>query len=563
MRNTWIKGTLVLAGAAFVARFLGVVQRIPLQRILDDIGMASYAMAYNVYFWLLVLATAGIPSALAKLVAEKEALGRYEESARIRTIARRWGWGGGLLMALTLFWGAPWIANRGGNPDAVWAIRALSPALLLFPWVAVERGYFHGRQRMLANGLSQVGEQILRVLAGVAFAYALMVGGYGVALAAAGASFGGVLGAMGAALVMVIASRRLARSDVQDSQRHKDAPLIPASSANEHLKKQVEQVQSAVASEPHTEEHVDRKPLLSPTPPRKQASLFASLVRLAVPTSITALAVPTLYLIDTLLTIPLLQPLMGVEEATRMLGILGGRAQSLAGIPVIFAIALSQSIMPLIAATYAKQEHSALQHHTERALWVTVLLGVPVILVLIAAVDPINTLLFGNTVGSIVIATVVATVVFQLWMMTSGSILLGLGKPLAPMLHIACGLLVKLIGTWTLAPLWGIMGIVVATAACFATTMALNLWRLRQMVPFSWSRRYVSLGVASGAALVVGSAVSKWSGHFVQPFALAEGNAFCQATLIGVVVLFTMGAVLWGTKAIQAEDMRRFFSRSR
>ncbi len=59
------------------------------------------------------------------------------------------------------------------------------------------------------------------------------------------------------------------------------------------------------------------------------------------------------------------------------------------------------------------------------------------------------------------------------------------------------------------------------------------------------------------------SAVAKWSGHFVQPFVLAEGNVFCQATIIGVVVLFMMGAVLWGAKAMQAEDMRRFFSRPR
>ncbi|KPV55228.1 hypothetical protein QJ48_34320, partial [Paenibacillus sp. A3] len=62
-KDSLVKGTLILTLAALVARVLGVVQRIPLVYLLGDIGMAAYGIAFNLYSVLLVVATAGIPSA--------------------------------------------------------------------------------------------------------------------------------------------------------------------------------------------------------------------------------------------------------------------------------------------------------------------------------------------------------------------------------------------------------------------------------------------------------------------------------------------------------------------
>jgi Na+-driven multidrug efflux pump len=137
LKSSLIRGTLILAGAAFIARFLGVIQRIPLQRLLEDIGMASYAIAYNIYFWLLILATAGFPSAVAKLVAEKYATGHQQEGEMIRQAAAKFAWVAGMIASLLVWFGAPLLADISGNPDAVWAIQALAPALLIFPWIAV------------------------------------------------------------------------------------------------------------------------------------------------------------------------------------------------------------------------------------------------------------------------------------------------------------------------------------------------------------------------------------------------------------------------------------------
>jgi stage V sporulation protein B len=70
-KDSLIKGTVILAVAALVARVLGIVQRVPLQHMLHDDGMATFGVAYNIYSMMLIVATAGIPSAISKLISER------------------------------------------------------------------------------------------------------------------------------------------------------------------------------------------------------------------------------------------------------------------------------------------------------------------------------------------------------------------------------------------------------------------------------------------------------------------------------------------------------------
>jgi stage V sporulation protein B len=485
MGNAWLQGTIILAAAALVARVLGVVQRIPLQRILDDTGMASYAMAYNVYFWLLVLATAGIPSALAKLVAHHEALGQEAHVARIRQVALRWAWIGGVMMAGGLYLLAPSLARWAGYPEAQWAMQALAPALFVFPWVAVQRGYFQGRQRMLPSGLSQVGEQVLRVGSSIFLAYVLVAAGYGVAWGAAGASAGGVFGALGAALVLLCAKHRKATPN--------------------------------------------RAPVLKP------------LLTLAVPTSVAALLVPTLYVIDTMATIPMLTPLLGVEEATRTMGVLGGRAQSLAGIPVLFAIALSQSLIPAVATAHAQQQ--ALAPLVAKAVRWSVLLSVPIMLWLIYAVDAFNTILFGNAYGSDIIVAVVCTALPQVLMMTTASILLGIGKPHWTMVHMGIGLIGKVAFTMMLTPHFGVYGIVGGTAACFTIVMTLHFIRIRHLL----SQHIFMLPLLTMTTAI--------TAHFLT-------EQIHAPPLLHIVIVGTIVFLIWiicavGTRTLTKEDIVR------
>src|SRR5690606_3441650 len=116
-----------------------------------------------------------------------------------------------LVMAL-----APQYAKLAGDPEAVPAIRALAPALLLFPMIAMMRGYYQGLRYMTPNGLSQIVEQLLRVSTAVFLAWLFLAWGWSRPAAVAGASFGGVMGAVGAMAVLVWFAWRIRKGEAAD-----------------------------------------------------------------------------------------------------------------------------------------------------------------------------------------------------------------------------------------------------------------------------------------------------------------------------------------------------------
>lgn len=199
-KDTLLKSTLILAAAALVARALGIFQRVPLDYLMDDLGNIYYNNANGIYLLLLIVATAGIPSAVSKMVSGRYAVGRVKEAEQVYRAALLFGAVAGVIITIGLWFIAPFIATSIiKEPQAASAIRAIAPSLLLFPMIAMMRGYFQGRQFMTAGGISQIIEQILRVFAAVVIAYAMYAmdktDQQGIA---SGASLGSVFGSIGA-----------------------------------------------------------------------------------------------------------------------------------------------------------------------------------------------------------------------------------------------------------------------------------------------------------------------------------------------------------------------------
>lgn len=444
VRQSLLRGTFILAAAAFIARFLGLIQRVPLQNLLGDAGMATYGIAYNVYSALLVVATAGVPSAVSKLISDRTALDRHREALDIFRAAARFAIWAGIISTAILMIAAPYYAEYiTKDPEATLAIRALAPALLIFPLIAVMRGYYQGRQFMTPQGLSQIIEQLLRVTTAVLLAGICVWLGYDQEIAAAGASFGGVTGALGALAVMIWFWLR---------SRKQDKPL-------------------------YEREQFYYK--------QKNKAIYRRLFQIAIPISIVSLNAPMIYFIDSSITIRLLEGSIGYEAAKESLGILTGRAQAFAGIAPVLAIAVSQTILPLISYAYAQRDMDQVNSQSSLALRFTILTAIPIVLVLCSAAPAFNGFLFGDHKGSGIIALLVASTLFQVVMMTAGSILTGLGKTRITSRVVLLGIAVKFIMSFVLAPLFGIYGIVGATMLGFAFDVTLYLIVLRRLVRFT------------------------------------------------------------------------------
>ncbi|MNC16424.1 putative cell division protein YtgP [compost metagenome] len=412
---------------------------------------------------LLPLATAGIPSTLSKMVSERYALNRPHEAQQVYRAALIFAAVVGVLMSTILYIAAPYYAEYSKVPESTLAIRAIAPALLLFPMIAMMRGYFQGRNNMMAGGISQIIEQIARVSTAILLAFILLRQGYSNTWMAAGASFGSVLGSIGAFGVMLYYAMKLRRSEEQKA-------LYDSSQA--------------------------RIPLLK---------IYKDIFKLSIPIVLSSVTVPVVNFIDTSFIVPLLSGQIGREAATQALGIFGSRAQSVAGIPPVLSIALSTSLIPVISAAYARREEAHLKRQITLALRISILTGTPIVLSLVVAAYSVNGLLFSSLDGSGIVAMLTLGTIFQITMMTTNSILLGMGKARISMYYVLAGLLVKFGSNFLLSRLFGIYGIIAATALCFIVITLLNLRMLKTIVPFEiLGKRWGGFAVAVLAAGGIG-----------------------------------------------------------
>ncbi|MFD2613733.1 putative polysaccharide biosynthesis protein [Paenibacillus gansuensis] len=525
-KDSLIKGTIILAAAALIARVLGLFQRVPLDYFFGSTAKVAFGTANNIYLALLVIATAGIPSTVSKMVSERMALGKPAEAQRIYRAAQMFGVVAGVLITAVLLVFAPLYASLANQPDSVPAIRALAPALIFFPMIAMMRGYFQGRQMMLAGGISQIVEQILRVLTAVLFAYLLYSAGSSDKIVAAGAAFGGVAGSIGALGVMVYFALRLRKQD------------------------RVDGVLEAVANRGGTDISAVADKL-------RFRSIYGEIFKTSIPIVLISFMVPLIYLIDSLITIPLVKHGMGLEAAEAALGDVFQKAQSLAGIPPILAIALSQSIIPAIASAYAAGRSQEVVRQASQALRISIYSGVPVVIAMVVAARPINNLIFEEPTGIGYIALLTFGTIFQIIMMTSGSILTGLGKQRWSMKHVYIGIAVKLAASFALAPFFNVYGILAATTLCFLVTAGLNLRALRKFVDYNvlggrWSGFLATIVLASG----LGWGLELLTDAFVPGGKIVHNLIAC--VVVGGAAFAAYAAGLWLFRVVTAEEAAGF-----
>lgn len=198
-----LKGTAILGIAGIFVKILGAVFRIPLTALIGTEGMAYYGYAYPLYSLFLVIATAGIPVAISRMVSEKIAYNDFSGAQRVFRVSRWLLLAIGVFAFAVCFFGAELIAKYvSKDMGAVLPIKAIAPALIFVPVMSAYRGYFQGRQNMNPTAISQFIEQIFRVAVGLILASVMVA--QGLEMAAAGATFGATVGSIAGLLIIML-----------------------------------------------------------------------------------------------------------------------------------------------------------------------------------------------------------------------------------------------------------------------------------------------------------------------------------------------------------------------
>ncbi|NEW09589.1 polysaccharide biosynthesis protein [Paenibacillus sp. SYP-B3998] len=520
-----LKGAAILGVAAVLSKLLGTLQKIPLQNVAGDTAFGLYNAVYPLYILILFAATAGFPVAVSKFVAERAILGDYEGAKRIVYVSATILMGSGVVLFLLLYFGAGEIAGWIGISHTARAIRSVSFALLLSPVLAVLRGYFQGYQNMVPTAVSQVVEQLIRVITMVALLLYLVALTYDEAWIAAGATFGSVTGAGAGLLVMLVYWRKDQRLRGNDSKRNSGVKSL----------------------------EVDNKVQKANSYSKWQWA--RRITAYAIPVCLGAIVVPLLTLVDTFTMPRLLENSQGSEaEVMRQFG-LYNRGLPLVQLVVMIASSMSAVLVPAIAAAMAHGQEGLIRSRAEMAVRLSWLVGLGASFGLAFAAVPINIMLYKSSEASWTMAVLAFTALFSTLNAVTASVLQGVGAIITPARALLLAIVLKALGNVWLVPRWGIDGAALSAVIAYAAAAGLNLVQLMRCTGARFALRPYVISPALGVGLmgVCLAALQLLAKPAVAAWHVPERLCYSTIALISVAV----GAAVYGLALLLSGGISR------
>jgi len=504
--RSFMYGAIILLIANALVKIIGAIFKIPLTYILGEEGMGYFSTSYQMYTWMFILATAGIPVAISKMVSESNARGDKYEINRIFSVSMKLLAIIGVVGFSFLFFGAEFCAGTLlNNPGAASGIRAIAPAMLFVSLMSAYRGYFQGHQNMIPTAFSEVSEALGKLVIGFTAAYLLLPNG--IELASAGAVAGVSCGGLAGFVVLALMY-----------SKHK---------------KQITDV-------PH-----------KLTGSLSDGQLFKKLVAIAIPITIGASVFSLTSLIDTAMIMHRLQAGGFPQDvANRLWGSYSGYAFPLFNLPPTLINAITVSIVPAIAAAFASGDKKLCAHTSCKSMKITVLFALPCSVGMSLLARPILSLVYDNTNATSTLSILACAIVFVSLVLVTNAILQATGKAMIPVRNMIIGGIVKVIINYFLVanPNININGAPVGTSVCYMVILVLNIVDMKRTLGLKFPVgelvfKPVVAACAMAAALI-----------FVTPFFEGMGRIVEAAAPIAVgAVVYLLVIVL--IKGINEEDI--------
>ena len=514
--ESFLKGTFILTIAGFVVKVIGSLNWIFVSRILGGEGIGLYQMAFPIYFLAMTVSQAGVPVAISIITAERVALKDIYGAKRVFRISMGLMLVTGLFFSFLTYYLADWLIEWQfiRDPRAYMSVVVLAPTVFFVTFLASSRGYLQGWQRMTPTAVSQIVEQIFRVITMILLAYLLLP--WGLDYAAAGASLGALAGAVTGLIVLVYYHWKLER----DIERDYGRELKPAS-GTEH--------ESAL--------HIIRR-----------------IFTLSLPVSAASIMLPIVSNLD-LMIVPQRLEVAGysVAEATELFGYLTGMAVPLVNLACIITASMAMSVVPAISEARALKQRERVYSQTAASVRISNFVCFPAFVIVFVLATPISALIYNAPgAGPAVMISAVSIVLLGLHQVST-AILQGLGHPTIPMVNMVIAAVAKVLLNWNLTsiPWLGIMGAAWATAADMGVAAFINLFFIYKFIGYKMEMGQLFKTVAAAAVMAVAT-----YGFYVQSLALLGMPVFSTlaAVAVGCVVYIAVMLIIGG---LREDDLER------
>ncbi len=413
MKNTILKGTILLTITGLITRILGFYYRICLADALGAEYLGIYQLVFPVYGICYTLYASGIQTAVSKLVAEENSRGNVTLTSCLMRRSMLLSFGIATLLSTLVYFGATPCAKYFLLEErAADSLRILSFA---FPFCAITasiNGYYIGCKKTAVPAFTQLLEQIVRI--GFVLYLVTLSTFSNEESRCLAAVIGLVLGEVASTIFNCIAYR------------------------------------------------LHQTKLLRKASPCETFGLMKRLLILSVPLSLNRLIINILHSIESVF-IPGMLRLSGLttSEALSQYGILNGMAIPFILFPSAIPNALSVLLLPAVSENLDEKNRPRLQQCVGNAVKYSVIIGLFSTAVFFYFGQDIGTAVYHNDFAGDYIRILAPLCPLLYLSTTLSSVINGLGKPHMSFFTTVTGLLIRLAIIVCFVPKTGIYGVLI------------------------------------------------------------------------------------------------------
>ena len=553
--SSLMKSTIILVIASFAVKAIGAIFKIPLANLIGKEGMGLFGYAYQIYTFMFIIATAGFPIAVSKMVAESRARGNLKDANRVFQTALLLLGFVGIIGSTVLFVFAKQFAQLLGSPDAYLGMLAISPSIFFVSLVSAYRGFFQGNQNMYPTAISEITEAGAKLLIGffaakyvvdmtvnpeltvpIDFASKAIASTKNVLQYSSAGAVLGVTSGTFLALVVIMIIYQFTR---------KKSPVLQNEYARSRKRIAKELILIAIpitigASVSSLTGLIDlatitRRLIVNPDVFTPYAHVFADG---------TPFAKDVLEHIPAYTAVELLE-----KKATALWGMYNGFAIPMFNLPLTIVVALSMSVVPAIAGVMASERVKEARKMTQSVIRITLLFALPCALGMSVLSKPILGILYHDTDAYLVLQKLAIAIVSVSLVSVTNAMLQAYGRVYVPLVTMLVGGVVKVLMNYFLIPVWGIDVAPISTNVCYAIIMIMNLYYLAKHINLSFNIVTTFLSPVISAVIMAVSALFAY--EFLEKIIsgkLSVMLAICAAAVVYLVLIFI-------TRAITREDL--------
>ena len=341
--NKFIKSTIILIIGGLITKILGMIIKIALTRSIGTDGISLYMLVLPTFNLFITLCNLGVPIAITKLVSEKK-----KSSKKIIIPTTYLILIYNLFLILIIIIISPYLANNLlHNSNTYYPLIAIGTTLPFIAVSSIIKGYFFGKENVFPCTISNIIEQIVRLLLTILLVSHMIK--YSLVIAVTTVVLINILSEGSSIIVLLF--------------------FLP-------------------------KEKINKEDL------KKDNSLLKEIFGISIPTTASRLIGSITYFLEPILLTNILKYTgYTTDYITLEYGIINGYVYPLLLLPSFFTLAISSAILPVISNSYSNNNKLYAKKKLKQAIFFSLLIGIPCTLLFILVPDKLLKLIYNTNLG--------------------------------------------------------------------------------------------------------------------------------------------------------------------